>query len=111
MVQCLHAIHTTRSTGTDDVNARTLTKTTGSTWLDLAERLASMSSIGFAVGSQKLFLNIRHEFGRRENAVRSLALALTTFGIVYILICLLAGPGEFFLFLSFHIFGYLPFFF
>ena len=50
---------------------------------------------GFAVGSQKLFLNIRHEFKRREEAPKSLAISLTTFGSVYVLVCILAGSGEF----------------
>ena len=58
-------------------------------------QLAALSSIGFAVGSQKLFLNIRHEFKVRDDAPKSLAIALATFGGIYATVCLMAGPSKF----------------
>lgn len=64
----------------------------------ILRKFAAASSIGFAVGSQKLLLNIRHEFKHRQDTPTSLGIALTCFGSVYILVCLFAGTGEFLLF-------------
>mmetsp|Transcript_16335 Transcript_16335/g.24540 ORF Transcript_16335/g.24540 Transcript_16335/m.24540 type:complete len:567 (-) Transcript_16335:244-1944(-) len=63
-------------------------------WQLLMRQFAAISSIGFAVGSQKLFLNIRHEFKDRREAPRSLGIALTSFGAIYIIVCILAGPDP-----------------
>ncbi len=54
--------------------------------------LSSLSSIIFAVGSQKLFLNIRHDMVCRDQSVLSLGIALFTFVTAYIAISVLAGP-------------------
>ena len=61
----------------------------------LVRQFVSLSSIGFAVGSQKLLLNIRHEFKDRTEAVPSLGISLRTFGSMYALVCILAGPSEY----------------
>lgn len=60
----------------------------------LLQKFAAISSIGFAVGSQKLFLNIRHEFTDRSDAPKSLRLSLIAFGIIYGSVCLFAGPNP-----------------
>jgi hypothetical protein len=60
----------------------------------ILRQFAAASSIGFAVGSQKLLLNIRHEFKDRADTPHSLAIALSCFGTVYCLVCILAGTGE-----------------
>ena len=62
-----------------------------STLTTIMRQFAAISSIGFAVGSQKLFLNIRHEFQTRSKAPNALALALLGFGTVYVTVCLAAG--------------------
>ena len=65
----------------------------------LLRQMSACGSIGFAVGSQKLFLNIRHEFANRSDAPKSLGMALATFGSVYVFIVLAAGenpPGMLF---------------
>jgi hypothetical protein len=49
---------------------------------------------GFAVASQKLLLNIRHEMKHREESPRSLGIALSLFGTFYVAICLLAGKSR-----------------
>jgi hypothetical protein len=49
---------------------------------------------GFAVGSQKLLLNIRHEMKHRQDSPRSLGIALSVLGSVYVGICLLAGKSK-----------------
>jgi hypothetical protein len=54
--------------------------------------LSSLSSITFAVGSQKLFLNIRHDMVWRDQSVLSLGIALFTFVTAYIAVSVLAGP-------------------
>ena len=66
------------------------TNTTITFW----KKLAALGSIGFAVGSQKLFLNIRHEFRHRHKAPKALGMSLLVFGSVYILICLLSGSSK-----------------
>jgi hypothetical protein len=65
----------------------------------LLRKLSAMGSIGFAVGSQKLLLNIRHELVDRNDAPWTLLYGLTTFGTVYVAIILLAGshPPKFLL--------------
>jgi amino acid permease len=59
------------------------------------QKLSALASIAFAVGSQKLFLNIRHELKHREQASRALAWSLTTYGTAYLIVIVLAGPSKF----------------
>jgi hypothetical protein len=59
----------------------------------MLSKMSSIAAIGFAVGSQKLLLNIRHEMkDRRKAAPHSLSIALSLYGLAYIVVCLLAGP-------------------
>jgi len=58
-------------------------------------KLSAMGSIGFAVGSQKLFLNIRHELADRTTAPTTLAGSLSAFGTFYIAVVLAAGSSKF----------------
>jgi amino acid permease len=58
------------------------------------QRFSAFASIGFAVGSQKLFLNIRHELQHREEASQALAWSLTSYGFAYVLVILLAGSST-----------------
>lgn len=55
---------------------------------------AAISAIGFSVGSQKLFLNIRHEFNDRNESPKSLGISLISFGTVYAVVCIAAGPNP-----------------
>jgi len=57
-------------------------------------QFSALASIGFAVGSQKLFLNIRHELQHKEEASRVLAGSLTTYGTAYVVVILLAGKST-----------------
>jgi amino acid permease len=66
----------------------------GSDDSSLLRKLSAMGSIGFAVGSQKLFLNIRHEIADRYSAPKSLALSLSSFGTFYVAIVLSAGSNP-----------------
>ena len=61
----------------------------------ILRKFAALSSIGFAVGSQKLFLNIRHEMRDKSQAPFSLGICLLAFGSCYVLVCLLAGSSKF----------------
>jgi amino acid permease len=72
-------------------------KATSSPPLSVITTLSALSSIVFALGSQKLFLNIRHDMLQREKSVISLSIALVTFVAAYITVCLLAGsrPPKF----------------
>jgi len=55
-------------------------------------KMAALSSIAFAVGSQKLYLNVRYEMKDRRKAPLALALALIVFGASYITVGQLSGP-------------------
>lgn len=57
-------------------------------------KFSSLAGIGFAVGSQKLFLNIRYELQNRDEASSVLAGSLFTYGMVYVVVVLLAGPDP-----------------
>ncbi len=57
-------------------------------------KFSSLAGIGFAVGSQKLFLNIRHELQHRDEASKVLAGSLFTYGMAYVVVVLLAGPDP-----------------
>lgn len=61
---------------------------------DIWGKFSSLAGIGFAVGSQKLFLNIRHELRHREEATHVLLGSLTCYGLAYVVVILLAGPGT-----------------
>mmetsp|Transcript_15247 Transcript_15247/g.28704 ORF Transcript_15247/g.28704 Transcript_15247/m.28704 type:complete len:539 (-) Transcript_15247:58-1674(-) len=63
-------------------------------WQSMISQFSALSSIGFAVGSQKLFLNIRHEFSNRNQSPKSLAIALFSFGTIYVLVCILASSNP-----------------
>lgn len=96
VVQCLHALRSSENSiyNSDETNntseAETIIANTPSTALS---KMSSVAAIGFAVGSQKLLLNIRHEMiDRSKAAPQSLSLALSLYGIAYIIVCLLAGP-------------------
>ena len=61
----------------------------------ISRQLAAIASIGFAVGSQKLLLNIRHEMAVKENASpNALGIALLIYGAVYVTVCVLAGDNP-----------------
>lgn len=70
--------------------------------IDIAERenpsiwqkLSALASIAFAVGSQKLFLNIRYELKDRRQASKTLGWSLTSYGATYLLVILFAGPSK-----------------
>mmetsp|Transcript_8903 Transcript_8903/g.20126 ORF Transcript_8903/g.20126 Transcript_8903/m.20126 type:complete len:468 (-) Transcript_8903:87-1490(-) len=78
---------------------RTLSETSeefglGTATHDLLRQLAALGSIGFAMGSQKLFLNIRHELKDRRQAPLTLAMSLALYTSVYVLIVFLAGDNP-----------------
>jgi len=57
-------------------------------------KFSSLAGIGFAVGSQKLFLNIRHELQDRNKASKVLGGSLLTYGTAYVGVVLLAGSDP-----------------
>lgn len=65
-----------------------------STTANFLRQSAAISAIGFSVGSQKLFLNIRHEFKDRNEAPKSLGISLVSFGTIYAIVCVAAGPNP-----------------
>lgn len=58
-------------------------------------KFSALASIGFAVGSQKLLLNIRSEMKSKQEAPRVLAISLSAYIALYVMICVLAGPSKF----------------
>ncbi|KAL7564725.1 hypothetical protein ACA910_010138 [Epithemia clementina (nom. ined.)] len=75
-------------------NNRSSSSDNGASMHDIFRQLSALGSIGFAMGSQKLFLNIRHELADRSTAPRVLGISLTIFTSLYIVIILLAGPNP-----------------
>jgi amino acid permease len=94
VIQCLSAIQRGHEKFSYDDQNEEMAKADLSTWQLMVSQLAAISSIGFAVGSQKLLLNIRHEFANRNDSPKSLGIALGGFGTVYLLTCFLAGDDP-----------------
>eukprot|EP00978_Attheya_sp_CCMP212_P032373 scaffold126150_cov60-Attheya_sp.AAC.9 len=94
VVQCLMGIQeNTNSDQTSDSSTTVESEENKSP--SLLRQLAAISSIGFAVGSQKLLLNIRHEMkDRTKVAPGSLGISLALFGTAYVTVCLLSGPDP-----------------
>ena len=62
---------------------------------ELLQRAAALSGIVFAIGTQKLLLNVRAEMRRpRQDATAALGGALAIFGVLYVATVLLAGPAP-----------------
>lgn len=57
-------------------------------------KFSGLAAIGFAVGSQKLFLNIRHEMRHREESPKALCCSLSFYVSAYIVMCIIAGPSK-----------------
>ena len=74
----------------EDITTTTTTMSSSS-WKN---KFSSLAGIGFAVGSNKLFLNIRNELNDRSQGSKVLAGSLTLYGFVYIIVILLAGSGT-----------------
>lgn len=60
----------------------------------LLRKLSAIASIGFAVGSNKLVLNIRHEMKDKRETPRTVGVALAVYGGVYVAICICAGTNP-----------------
>eukprot|EP00977_Amphora_coffeiformis_P014072 scaffold3849_cov179-Amphora_coffeaeformis.AAC.10 len=60
----------------------------------LLRKFSALASIGFAMGSQKLFLNIRHEMRHKQEAPTTLLYSLGAYGTAYVVTCVLAGPDP-----------------
>ena len=88
VIQCLVALHLQNKNGTIPETASPPEEHS------LLRKFSAFGSIGFAVGSQKLFLNIRHELADRSVAPKTLAISLSAFGTFYALIVILAGPNP-----------------
>jgi hypothetical protein len=94
VIQCLNALRSGDESKSDEtIYATTSEETTKTTESEsILAKMSSLAAIGFAVGSQKLLLNIRHEMvDRTKAAPQSLSIALSLYGIAYIIVCLLAG--------------------
>eukprot|EP00980_Cylindrotheca_fusiformis_P026214 scaffold15514_cov129-Cylindrotheca_fusiformis.AAC.22 len=88
LCQCLYYVGDEEIQG-DSVRSE---RSDDSNEVSLLRKFSGMGSIGFAVGSQKLFLNIRHEIADRGSSPKSLAISLCSFGTFYVAIVLWAGP-------------------
>lgn len=78
----------------DEGNVRRYLSAGSNSNFSIFRKLSSMGSIGFAMGSQKLFLNIRHELADREAAPKSLAVSLTIFASFYVLVVVFSGSSK-----------------
>jgi len=95
ILQCIYySKHDGTPSGEDKVARPLTTDFIGSDKFNQLRKLSSMGSIGFAMGSQKLLLNIRHELADRASAPRSLAVSLTIFASFYVLVVIFSGPSK-----------------
>ena len=62
--------------------------------VSLLRKLSAIASIGFAVGPNKLVLNIRHEMRDRREAPKTVGVALAVYGTAYVVICICAGTNP-----------------
>jgi len=111
VIQCLYALHRTEIEEEEEEanNGNDADGTTTTTNLIVEEELeeyesytavevalskmSSLAAICFAVGSQKLLLNIRHEMADRTKAAPgALSVALSIYGLAYVAVCFIAGP-------------------
>lgn len=94
--QCLFHHRTTlsSSTTTTEENVVIVEEEEIPTETSIWAQFSALASIGFAVGSQKLFLNIRHELQHKHEASRVLAGSLTTYGVAYIFVIVMAGAST-----------------
>ena len=100
-----HTLNTTTFTGNDepprlllDPFSRSLATAQAITAKDdtsLLRKFSALASICFAVGSQKLFLNVRYELQDRNHAAPVLARSLSLFGLAYVVVVVLAGPSTY----------------
>lgn len=114
VIQCLWAVHINKTETYVEASPEDFDQDTG-----LLRKFSALGSIGFAVSSQKvqdfrvwklskcsccfsylilspqLFLNIRHELAERSKASKTLAISISSFGIVYVSIIMLAGSSKF----------------
>lgn len=94
VLQCLVAIQMGHESFSYNDKNDVLDSDNWTFWQSIILQFSALSSIGFAVGSQKLLLNIRHEFSDRNKSTKSLGIALFSFGTVYVAVCILAGPNP-----------------
>lgn len=95
LIQCLFHHRAGTGTGTGAAGAGTTALDSDSNDSDIWAQFSALASIGFAVGSQKLFLNIRHELAAKQEASKVLAGSLTSYGVVYLVVILLAGSSTY----------------
>jgi hypothetical protein len=94
LIQCLYANQVKQHNASQDDDHVALQEED----ITVFRKLSALGSIGFAMGSQKLFLNIRHELADRSTAPRSLAASLSAFGTIYIVVILKVlqnGDGKY----------------
>ena len=96
LVQCLFHHRQNSTSGTEDIPQTRLNEEVDDSGTEdgIWGKFSSLAGIGFAVGSQKLFLNIRHELKHRDEASKVLAGSLFTYGMAYVAVVLLAGPDP-----------------
>ena len=94
VVQCLYSLRGSADESENEIMEEDLVEYASYTTAEIAlSKMSSLAAICFAVGSQKLLLNIRHEMADRTKAAPgALSLSLSIYGSAYILVCLLAGP-------------------
>lgn len=91
VVQCLVALQQSGESGAYSEDQEEEVRSDAKTEVAFA-KMSALASIAFAVGSQKLLLNIRHEMeDRKQAAPKSLSIALVVYGLTYTIVCVLAG--------------------
>lgn len=95
ILQCICSAKYGENLATDDDNNARNRLLENHEDFSILRKLSATGSIGFAMGSQKLFLNIRHELVDRDSAPKSLAVSLSVFAGFYVLVVVLSGPSMY----------------
>jgi hypothetical protein len=66
----------------------------GTTWFLTSRQLSAIASVAYAVGSQKLLLNVRNVMTVRQEASKSLIVAVSSYVMLYLMVCILAGSST-----------------
>jgi len=92
LAQCIYSLQSTESSSSKDQEESNTAKDA----TPVLRQFSALASICFAVGSQKLFLNVRYELQDKGDAAPVLARSLSIFGLAYIAVVLLSGSGTWF---------------
>jgi hypothetical protein len=88
-----------RNLSFQEITTTTTTTLVRTPWFT-THQLSAMASVAYAVSSQKLLLNVRHVMTKRQEATKSLFVAVSSYVMLYLLVCILAGSSTYDVYIS-----------